>query len=310
MRIQIILLVCTALCCASCKTKSIVMNKKQDKTIDVQGHRGCRGLLPENTIPAFKHAIDLGVTTLELDLVISKDKEVIISHEPFFSHEISITPSGDLITKDNEKEHNIYDLDYEQIKKYDVGSRKHTRFSKQEKLKVSKPSFKEMVHEIEAYVSIQNKSKPYYNIEIKRKPEMDNIFHPDAEEFARLVVDVVKELDIEERTYIQSFDIGSLKEVKEIAPQINLVYLIENEDPIALNIQKLGFLPDVYSPYFKLITPSVSKYCKLQNIQLIPWTVNAEVDMKAMIEIEVDGIITDYPDVLLDLMARMNIPVK
>ena len=286
------------------------MTEKPQKAIDVQGHRGCRGLLPENTIPAFKKAIDLGVTTLELDLVISKDKEVIISHEPFFSHEISITPTGEEVSKENEKQLNIYELNYQDIKTYDVGSRDHTRFPKQIKMKVHKPSFKDMVNEIEAYVTDHNAVKPFYNIEIKRKPEMDDIFHPGVKEFARLVVEVVQELGIEDRTYIQSFDIGSLQEVKAIAPQMKLVYLIENENSIAINIKNLGFRPDVYSPFHKLILPQMSKYCEQQHIQLIPWTVNTVEDMKSMIAIDVDGIITDYPDVLIDLLSQMDIPVK
>ncbi len=286
------------------------MTEQSKKAIDVQGHRGCRGLMPENTIPAFRKAIDLGVTTLELDLVISKDKQVIVSHEPFFSHEISITPQGEEITKTNEKEHNIYALNYSEIKTYDVGSRAHSRFSQQQKLKTYKPSFRDMVTDIEAYVTSQGKAKPYYNIEIKRKPEMDDVFHPAAAEFARLVVDIVQELGIEERTYIQSFDIGSLRAVKDIAPAIKLVYLIENKEPIALNMRRLGFRPDVYSPFYKLITPTVTKYCELQKIQLIPWTVNVEQDMVAMIELGVDGIITDYPDVLLNLMKRLDVPLK
>jgi len=286
------------------------MTDKSKKAIDVQGHRGCRGLMPENTIPAFRRAIDLGVTTLEMDLVISKDEQVIISHEPFFSHEIGISPNGEEITKDNEKEHNIYQLTYDEIKMYDVGSRPHVRFTEQQKMEVHKPSFRDMVNDIEAYVISQAKDKPYYNIEIKRRPDMDGIFHPAAEEFARLVVETVQELAIEDRTYIQSFDIGSLRAVREIAPQIKLVYLIENQESIALNMRRLGFRPEVYSPFYKLITPAVTKYCQLQHIQLIPWTVNVEQDMVDMIDSGVDGIITDYPDVLIRLMKELDVPVK
>jgi len=222
-------------------------------SLDVQGHRGARGLFPENTIPAFKKAIDLGVTTLELDLVISKDKEVIISHEPFFSHEIATTPDGVEIDEANQLEYNIYELTYEQIKTFDVGSKAHERFLSQQKMKVYKPSFKDMVTEIEAYVAELGVKRPFYNIEIKRKPEYDNKFHPEAPEYAQLVVDVVYSLGIADRTFIQSFDIQSLIETRKITEVIGLVYLIENEKPIKENVEALGFIPAVYSPYFKLI---------------------------------------------------------
>ncbi len=279
------------------------------QTLDVQGHRGCRGLLPENTIPAFKKAIDLGVTTLELDLVISKDGEVIISHEPFFSHEITKDPDGNLIAEGVEKRHNLFELTYEEIKSYDVGSKGNPRFPDQELFNVYKPSFKDMVQAIQAYVVEQGAKQPLYNIEIKRQPKFDNQFHPDAKTFAGHVVTVVEELGIIKRTFIQSFDIESLQQTQILNDKIKLVYLIENKNNIEDNIEALGFKPDVYSPYFKLIDQAVLDYCKKNKIQLIPWTVNEESDMKHMISIQVDGIITDYPDRLMDLTRRLGIRV-
>lgn len=286
------------------------MDRSNLQSIDVQGHRGCRGLLPENTIPAFKRAIDLGVTTLELDLVISKDEVVIISHEPFFSHEISKDPEGNIISKESELSHNIFELSYAEIKTYDVGSKGNPRFPDQDLFSVHKPSFYDMVNEIERYVTEKGSKKPLYNIEIKRKPEFDHKFHPTSDTFAKLVVAVVEKLGITDRTFIQSFDIGSLQQTQKINDKIKLVYLIQNENPIDENIKALGFIPDVYSPYFKLIDESVLSYCQIKNIQLIPWTVNEVADMKHMISLKVDGIITDYPDRLMDLCQRLNIEVR
>lgn len=294
----------------SCASQNKLMDKSNVQSLDVQGHRGCRGLLPENTIPAFKKAIDLGVTTLELDLVISKDNVVIISHEPFFSHEISKDPKGKEITKEAELSHNVFELTYDEIKSYDVGSKGNPRFPGQELFDVHKPSFFDMVKEIEAYVTKKGTKKPLYNIEIKRNPKFDNQFHPTAETFAKLVVEVVEKLDIVDRTFIQSFDIQSLQETQKINENIKLVYLIQNENSIADNIDALGFIPEVYSPYFKLIDQTALKYCQKNNVQLIPWTVNEEEDMKHMISLRVDGIITDYPDRLMDLCERLNIQVR
>jgi len=295
---------------ASCAAQNKLMDQSNLQSIDVQGHRGCRGLLPENTIPAFKRAIDLGVTTLELDLVISKDTVVIISHEPFFSHEISMDPEGNGIVQATQYRHNIFELTYDEIKTYDVGSKGNPRFPGQELMSVHKPSFYDMVTEIENYVSEKGVKKPLYNIEIKRTPKFDNQFHPTAERFASLVVEQVEKLNIVNRTFIQSFDIESLQETQKINNKIKLVYLIENKNEIKDNIEALGFIPEVYSPYFKLIDNSVLTYCKKKNIRLIPWTVNDEADMKHMISLQVDGIITDYPDRLMDLCHRLNIKVR
>ena len=145
-------------CIEACTNKPVVMN--QD--IDIQGHRGCRGLKPENTITAFKEAVDIGVKTLELDVVVKKNKDVIISHEPFFNHEISTGPKGEEITEENEKEHNMYEISLEEIQSYDVGMKAHPRFPMQKKMSVAKPTLKEMVTEIEAYVKVENYPFPEY----------------------------------------------------------------------------------------------------------------------------------------------------
>ena len=96
---------------------------------DIQGHRGCRGLMPENTIPAMLNAIGLGVTTLEMDISISKDKKVFLSHEPFFNHEITTKPDGGFINEKSEKSFNTYKMNYADIIKYDVGMKATSTFS-------------------------------------------------------------------------------------------------------------------------------------------------------------------------------------
>src|SRR5688500_3464035 len=117
---------------------------KQIPAFDKQGHRGCRGLMPENTIAAMLKAIDLGVTTLETDIAITKDKQPILSHEPFFNHEITTKPDGSFVTEAEEKSLNIYKMDYEQVKSFDVGLKPHPRFPHQQKIKAIKPLLEEM----------------------------------------------------------------------------------------------------------------------------------------------------------------------
>jgi len=305
MRAVTILLVPLLICCTS-----LTNTTKLNKTIDLQGHRGCRGLLPENTIPAFLKALEIGVTTLEMDLVISKDKKVVVSHEPFFAHEISTDPKGNPITKAEAHDHNMYAMAYQEIASYDVGKRQHERFPTQQTMHAVKPLFSDVVGAAEQAAKKYKYTPPFYNVEIKRQPKYDEQYHPSGIEFAKLVVNSVQETGIKERIMIQSFDIESLQFVKELDPELQLVLLIQNRKPAKKNIEELGFKPDVYSPYFKLINKELVDYCKARDIQLIPWTVNEVKDMKTMLELEVDGIITDYPDVLKRVLKEEGIGVK
>jgi glycerophosphoryl diester phosphodiesterase len=244
------------------------------KSIDLQGHRGCRGILPENTSEAFMKALEIGVTTLEMDVVISKDKQVVVSHEAYFSHEMSTAPSGELIKEENEKQHNLYRFTYKQIKQYDVGLRPHPRFPQQEKIPAIKPLMKDVIAQADSFAIINGTNKPRFNIEIKRDPELDTIFQPSADEFVRLVLNEVQHKPFSDRVCLQSFDLETLRLVHERAPEITLALLIETEEDVEKNIKTLGFKPDVYSPYFKLITEKTMEYCTKNNILVIPWTVN------------------------------------
>ncbi|MCW5520442.1 glycerophosphodiester phosphodiesterase [Aureitalea sp. L0-47] len=275
-------------------------------SIDLQGHRGCRGLMPENTIPGFLKTLDIGVTTLEMDLVISADKQVVVSHEPFFSHEISTAPNGEVISEENKRSYNMYQMTYDSIATFDVGLKPHSRFPKQKKMEAVKPLFLDVVKEVEHYV-IQNEiSKPFYNIEIKRNPKYDNIYHPNGQEFAELVVSAVAMSGVKERVVIQSFDPESLQIVRKIDPEIPLVLLIENKLTPEKNLKKLGFTPAIYSPAHVLVDASLVEFCKLNSMELIPWTVNDKDEMKRLIDLGVDGIITDYPDILNKMLDNLS----
>ncbi|MDF1696215.1 MAG: glycerophosphodiester phosphodiesterase family protein [Saprospiraceae bacterium] len=270
-------------------------------SLDIQGHRGCRGLRPENTIPAFIRAIDIGVTTLELDVVVNKHHDVIISHEPFFNHEISTGPNNELIDTSNEKDFNMFPMTMQEIQQFDVGKKPHERFPNQKKVAAIKPTLDEMVKQVELYVFENEYPLPLYNIEIKRNKKHDGIFHPEMTVFADVVCNKVVELGIDERSTIQCFDVETLQYVHKKYPELKLVYLIQNTLPFEKNISNLGFQPFVYSPYFKLVTEDLVNYCRKNNIKLIPWTVNSESDIISMIDIGVDGIISDYPDRVVEL---------
>src|SRR5688572_26053871 len=196
---------------------------------DVQGHRGCRGLMPENTIPAMLHALDLGVTTLEMDVVISKDKKVVLSHDVYFHENITTTPEGNILTKPEAAKRLLYEMDYDSIQKYDVGMKVHPDFMRQKKIAVHKPLLTALVDETEAYAK-NKKQLIGYNIEIKSKPENDIKKHPLVEEFVDLVMNVINSKNIHDRTVIQSFDMRPLQLMNKKYPAIATSLLIENND--------------------------------------------------------------------------------
>ncbi|MCZ4408153.1 glycerophosphodiester phosphodiesterase [Cryomorphaceae bacterium 1068] len=273
-----------------------VEEKNTIKKIDFQGHRGCRGLLPENTLPAFKKALDLGVTTLEMDVVITQDEKVILSHEPWFSHEIALDSNGSSISEKDERNHRIFAMTFDEIQAYDVGMKPHPRFPNQAKVKATKPLLSEVFSMAETHATETSRALPYYNIETKSLPEGDGIFHPKPEEFVDLLVAEIKNAGVEDRTVIQSFDVRTLQVAKEKYPEIQLVLLVENTETPEENLKILGFTPDIYSPDYTLVNEGLISFAREKGMKIIPWTVNEREEMVALIEMGVDGLITDYPD--------------
>lgn len=274
--------------------------------MDIQGHRGCRGLFPENSIPGFIHALNLGVDTLEMDAVVSKDGLAIISHEPFMSHEISKTPQGELVIAGAEKNHNISKLTYEEIKRYDCGSKVHPRFPFQKKLSVFKPSLLDMADSVLEAEADLERDPVRFNIEIKRRPEWDFTHHPPYQEFADIIIADIYKAGIMERTTVQCFDVSTLQYLHRKYADVRLVYLVENDNPPMRNMEILGFSPAIYSPDYSLVNESLVTFCKKNNMKLIPWTVNEKQNIKRIIELGVTGIISDYPDVVLNLMDAID----
>ena len=268
------------------------------KTFDLQGHRGSRGLMPENTIPAMLKAIDLGVTTLEMDAVITKDKQVILSHEPFFNHEITTKPIGTYVTEAEEKSLNIYGMTYAETQTYDVGLKPHPKFSRQQKMRATKPLLSAVIDSVEAHCKSKNLRLPFYNIETKTKPSTDNVYHPAPAEFVDILMVVIEKKNINERIIMQSFDPRTLQYLHKKYPSIKTALLIEMFDKRVLSdqLKELGFTPTIYSPANELVTEALIKACHNKDIKVIPWTVNDAGKFATLKNMGVDGIITDYPD--------------
>jgi len=268
------------------------------QNIDWQGHRGCRGLMPENSLPAFEKALELGVNTLELDVVISKDKEVIVSHDPWISAVFCLNPTGNKLEDNIEELPKIYELSYDEIVTYDCGSSGHPSFPEQQKIKVYKPKLEEVFKLAEKYCKDNRRNEIYYNIEIKSNPEWDGILHPDYWDFCDIVYNTIDAYVPWKRVNIQSFDHRILQYFHKMYPDVRLAVLEESSQDAEHVIEELGFIPEIYSPHFKLLKPKKVKWLKESGMKVIVWTVNTSDEIEEMIKMGVDGIITDYPNLI------------
>ncbi|MEO6819992.1 MAG: glycerophosphodiester phosphodiesterase family protein [Ginsengibacter sp.] len=277
-------------------------NKPLDENFDKQGHRGCMGLMPENTIPAFLKAIDFGVTTLEMDVVISKDKKVVVSHDPFFDYLITTKPGGSYLTKKEGKALPLFHMDYDEIKKYDVGIKPNPNFPQQEKIPAIKPLLTTIVDSVIYHMRTMRRPPVRYNIEIKSDRSGDETYHPEPSTFAELVMAAIKEADIERWTIIQSFDKRVLQYIHLHYPEIKTALLVDffNRRSFEKNIHSLGYMPNTYSPNYKLVTSKMIHNCHAAGVLIIPWTVNSKKKIDQLIKMGVDGIITDYPNLFYD----------
>jgi glycerophosphoryl diester phosphodiesterase len=265
---------------------------------DTEAHRGGRGLMPENTIPAMKHAIDLRVTTLEMDVLFTKDKKVIVSHDAYINHLFSLTPEGKTFTKEDQKNYIIYKMDYSEVKKFDVGSKPHPNFPDQHKMNTYKPLLSELIDSTELYMQQQNVAPMWYNIETKSVEGHDGEWQPAPKAFVKGLMKVLQQKKITQRVVIQSFDKRTLQVLHRSYPYMKTSMLIDDKDQLGLegNIKALGFTPFVYSPHYKLVDAALVKACKDKGIKLVPWTVNTAEEMARLKALGVDGIISDYPN--------------
>jgi glycerophosphoryl diester phosphodiesterase len=277
-----------------------VVAQKKISSFDIQGNRGARGLMPENTIPSMIKALESGVTTLKMEVVISKDKQVVVSQEPYFNQEISISPDGEPITLKNQKNYNIYKMDYSEIKQFDVGSKPHPRFPHQEKFRIEKPLLADLIDKVEFFAKKKKLPKTVYNIETKLIRNGDNEFQPSPEVYVELVMAVVKEKKIEQRVIISSFDMRTLQYLHQKYPNIQTALGIDEKEDFENNIKALGFTPTIYSPYLPLVGKGLVDKCHAAGVKIIPWTVNTVKEMLYLKNLGVDGIITDYPNLMVE----------
>jgi glycerophosphoryl diester phosphodiesterase len=306
----------------------LVLAPMTASAFDLQAHRGGRGLAPENTLAAFRQAVVLGVTTLEVDLAITKDDVVVVSHDPWLNPDLVRGPNGKWLEGIGPT---IRSLPLSELRRYELGRIKpDSAYARQFPMQRSVdgqrfPLLREVYEIAPAPVQL--------NIEIKTDPTRPNDT-ADPIYFAHLVVDQVKEAKAVERTTIQSFDWRTLREVRKVAPEIATACLtietrnsdtVRRDDP--LPSQWLGGLSlkdhggsvprlakaagcAVWSPFWRNLTPETLAESHKLGLKVIPWTVNEPTEMARLIDRKVDGLITDYPEQGLAILAEKGLKIR
>jgi glycerophosphoryl diester phosphodiesterase len=260
----------------------------------IHGHRGCRALMPENTIPAFCHAILLGADAIELDVVMSAAGDVVVSHEPYMAASKVLKPSGERISRKEQKKMNIYEMYTEEITAYDCGSLRNKDFPKQKTMKAHKPLLVDVFHTVE-FLCRDQKRKTLYNIEIKSRNQDYGSYQPYPAEFCRCVLNTIYESGLQDQVMIQSFDRNILRELRMANPHIPLGILVEDMKPPIKHLNALGFIPEYYNPLHKALDKKLMKLSQSLSFKVIPWTINDVRTMNKAFKLGVAGIITDDP---------------
>ena len=288
--------------------------------VQVHGHRGARASRPENTIPAFEFAIAAGADALELDMAVTKDNVIVISHDPILHPPVCSGPQPRAI---------IHELALEEVKQWDCGATQSPEFATQQTMPGTRmPTLDEVFQ-------LASKGKFLFNIETKifpKKPSAGEIrgvlkqmsiapdsgpgrdaittfssigpeVTPSPEDFVKLVLEKIRKYHLEDRVILQSFDYRTLREMKKLAPEIKLSALTSDKTRSFVNIAAEAEA-GIVSPVFPTVTPEKVKAAHAAGLLVVPWTANRPEQWQKLIDAHVDAIITDDPQGLLQYLKR------
>lgn len=264
----------------------------QTTSFEVFAHRGFRGLYPENTIYAMKKALSHGAV-LELDVVITRDHKVVVSHDPVLSRKIILDENGNPLERNNRKV--IYEMDYSTLRSFDLGSRPHPDFPDQERYAGYVPLLEDLIDSVERYAAAQKLAEPRYMIETKLKPETDHVYHPEPAEFVSLLMEVVDRMQIRDRLIVQSFDPRTLQILNREYPDVPLAFLAKNDTSLDQNLSWLGFTPYYYSINAPYIDADLVSRCENLGMKIIIGNCNDYREIDRIQSLGVRRVITDFP---------------
>lgn len=303
--------------------------------LDLQGHRGARALAPENTLPGFARALGVGVSTLELDVGMTRDGVVVVTHDRRLNPDIARGADGRWLRPPTPA---VYELTYRELQRYDVGrirpgSEYSKRFPYQRRADGVRIPTLESVFELARHAG---NDTVRFNIEVKVSPEAPEET-ASIEDLTRALLKVIRANGMEKRVTVQSFDWRVLKLVRSEAPDIAVSYLTSQQQwgdnvmaghpedspwTAGVRWREHRSVPRMvaaaagndmqgvtWSPYFGELNEAQVKEAKALGLKVVPWTVNERADMERFIDLGVDGIITDYPDRLREVMQARGLPL-
>jgi glycerophosphoryl diester phosphodiesterase len=255
----------------------------QAPRILVHGHRGARARRPENTLPAFEFAVAQGVDAIEMDLAVTRDNVIVISHDPILEPPLCTGPQKSAV---------IRQLTLAEVRQWDCGAARNPHFPAQQAIPGTR------IPTLDDVFQLAPRGVFDYNLETKSFPDRPE-YTPPPEEFARMVLQKIRQYKLEKRTILQSFDFRTLVAMRKLAPEIRLSALFENDARDFVAIAAEAAKAEIVAPDFHLVTPQKVQAAHRAGVQVIPWTANTPADWEALIQAKVDGIISDHPAELI-----------
>jgi glycerophosphoryl diester phosphodiesterase len=257
----------------------------------VHGHRGARARRPENTIPAFEYAIAQGVDALEMDMAVTKDNVIVISHDPILEPPVCSGPSARAV---------IRQLTLAEVHQWDCGAVRNPRFETQQTIPGTR------IPTLDDVFQLASRGTFDYNIETKSFPDHPE-YTPSPEDFSRMALEKVRHYHLEKRIILQSFDFRTLIAMRKLAPEIRLSALIENDPRDFAAVSAAAAKAEIVSPEFHLVTPEKVAEARRAGLQVVPWTANTPADWDKLIAAKVDAIISDDPAELIAYLRRKGL---
>ncbi len=276
--------------------------------VGVEAHRGGMGLYPEETLAAMLNAVKLGVNTLEMDLCVTQDKKVVLSHDKYFHPRYSSHPDGTAVTPDEPRTY-LYEMPYSEVVRWDVGNRFNPAWPEKRCMPAVKPLAADVISAVEAWTKANGHYPMHYDIEIKSDPDseegVEGVNWPEYHEFTDLCMEVLESLDLGDRLMIQCFDERALNYIHEKYPGHTLAYLVEDyETDFDQYMSLLDFTPEWLSAPHENVDADLVAKARARGMKLNTWTVDDPDEMRRLIGLGVDAIISNYPDRLLKVVAE------
>ncbi|TNJ39018.1 glycerophosphodiester phosphodiesterase [Chlorobaculum thiosulfatiphilum] len=258
---------------------------------EIQAHRGARAFYPENTLQAFCKAVDLGCRVIELDLNVSRDLRVVVSHDPW----VNLLLAGEASRR------SLYSMSYEEIAQFDCGE-PSPDFPLQQRVRAVRPELHEVFSALEAHLRRAGRpGEMICNLEVKSWPELDGTAHPPPGEYAALVTRQIAASGFERRVRLQSFDARIIAEAKRLMPALSYGLLVEERSAFDVFPERPGFVPEYVNPRCDLVDEALVAWLHGLGAKVVAWTVNRPEEMLRMKRFGADGIITDHPEIALHL---------